>query len=248
MGKDVGAVYCAVFAPVLTIVPNVALPPGIPFTSQTIAVVAVGQNVAAKFCVKPSATFAAPGDMEFVPEHTIVALALADFVVSAMLVAVTVTVGGVGVAAGAVYSAAVDPLAIIVPTVAFPPAIPFTAQVTPVDGLPDPAVTVAVKSWAAETEIVAEVGAMLIERLSFSVTVTEAVSLGFTWLTAVTVTLAPGGRIVGAVKSPTEEIVPVDAFPPVTAFTCHVTFVSVSPVTVAWNACVCPRKRLAAVG
>jgi hypothetical protein len=95
VGKDVGAVYCAALAPVPTIVPTVALPPGIPFTSQVIAVVAVGQNVAAKFCVKPSATFAAPGDMEFVPEHTIVALALAVFVVSAMLVAVTVTVGRV---------------------------------------------------------------------------------------------------------------------------------------------------------
>ena len=221
------------FIPVLAMVPNVALPPGIPFTSQTIATAAVGQNVAAKFCVRPSATFATFGEMKFVPEHTTLTLALADLVVSATLVAVTVTVGGVGIAAGAVYKAAVESLATIVPTVAFPPAIPFTAQVTAVDGLPDPAVTVAVKSWASETKTVAEGGEMLIERLSFSVTVTEALSLGLTWLTAVTVTLAPDGRIAGAVKRPAAEIVPLDAFPPVAAFTCHVTLVSVLPVTVA---------------
>lgn len=223
---------------VLMMVPSVVLPPGIPFTSQTIATVAVGQNVAPKFCVIPSATFAAPGEMEFVPEHAIVTLALADFVVSATLMAVTVTVGGVGVAPGAVYKAAVEPFATMVPTVVFPPVTPFTAQVIAVDGLPDPVVSVAVKSCAAETEIVAAVGAMLIEILSFSVTITEALSFGLTWLTAVTLTLAPGGRIAGAVKSPAAVIVPVDALPPVAAFTCQVTLVSASPVTVAWNACV----------
>ena len=74
---------------------------------------------------------------------------------------------------------------------------------------------------------------MLIERLSFSVTVTEALSFELTWLTAVTVTLAPGGRIVGAVKSPAAEIVPVDELPPATAFTSHVTLVFASPVTAA---------------
>lgn len=83
-------------------VPSVELPPGIPFTSQTIAVVAAGQNEAVKFCVKPSPTFAEVGDMEFVPEQAMVTLALADFEVSATLVTMTVTVGGVGVAEGAV--------------------------------------------------------------------------------------------------------------------------------------------------
>ena len=101
-GKVAGAVYCAVFAPVLMMVPTVALPPGIPFTSQAIAPVAAGQNDAVKFCVEPSATFAEVGDMEFVPEQAMVTLALADFELSAALVTVTVTVGGVGVAEGAV--------------------------------------------------------------------------------------------------------------------------------------------------
>ena len=45
---------------------------------------------------------------------------------SATLVAVMVTVAGLGMAAGAVKSPVVE----IVPTVAFPPIVPFTAQVT----------------------------------------------------------------------------------------------------------------------
>jgi hypothetical protein len=101
-GKLVGAVYCAVFALVLTMVPMVALPPGMPFTSQTIVVVGAGQNEAVKVCVAPSVTLAEEGDIEFAPEQAMLTLAFADFEVSATLVAVTVTVAGVGVAAGAV--------------------------------------------------------------------------------------------------------------------------------------------------
>ena len=44
-----------------------------------------------------------------------------------LLVAFTVTTLGVGMAAGAVYR----PLAVMVPTVALPPTMPFTLQVTP---------------------------------------------------------------------------------------------------------------------
>jgi hypothetical protein len=101
-GKFVGAVYCAALALVLTIVPSVALPPGTPFTSQTIIEVGAGQNEAVKVCVALSATIAEDGDIELAPEQAIVTLAFADFEVSATLVAVTVTVAGVGVAAGAV--------------------------------------------------------------------------------------------------------------------------------------------------
>src|SRR5271163_1145934 len=101
-GKLVGAAYCAAFALVLTMVPNVALPPGTPFTSQTIIVVGAGQNEAVKVCVALSATFAEAGEMELAPLQAIVTLAFADFEVSATLVAVTVTVAGVGGAAGAV--------------------------------------------------------------------------------------------------------------------------------------------------
>ena len=55
--------------------------------------------------------------------------------------AVTVTVAGDGIAAGAVYSPALD----IVPTVEFPPATPLTCQVTAVL---DPALaTMALNCW-----------------------------------------------------------------------------------------------------
>jgi hypothetical protein len=54
--------------------------------------------------------------------------AVADFVVSAWLVAVTWTVAGEGRSAGAVYTPAV----VIVPSVAFPPATASTLQLTAV--------------------------------------------------------------------------------------------------------------------
>jgi hypothetical protein len=101
-GKLVGAVYCAAFALVLTMVPSVALPPGMPFTSQTAIVGGAGQKEAVKVCVALSATLAEAGDIELAPLQTTVTLALADFEVSATLVAVTVTVAGVGGATGAV--------------------------------------------------------------------------------------------------------------------------------------------------
>ena len=120
----------------------------------------------------------------------------------------------------------------IVPKAEFPPATPFTLHVTAVDGLPVP-VTDAVKTWAAPVETVAEGGRRLTTMLSCKVTVTEALSLGLAWLTAVTVALAPDGRIAGAVKRPAEVIVPADVLPPAMPFTCHVTFAFVLPVTVA---------------
>jgi hypothetical protein len=110
--------------------------------------------------------------------------------------------------------------------------MPFTLQVMALEGLPVP-VTVAVNTWAAPAETVTDEGRRLTTMLSCKVTVTEALSFGLTWLTAVTVTLAPGGRIAGAVKRPTEETVPVIVLPLATPFTCQVTFVFVLPVTVA---------------
>jgi hypothetical protein len=101
-GKLAGAVYCAAFALMLTMVPSVALPPGMPFTSQTIVVVGAGQKETVKVCVALSATFAEEGDNALAPLQATVTLALADFEVSATLVAVTVTIAGVGATAGAV--------------------------------------------------------------------------------------------------------------------------------------------------
>jgi hypothetical protein len=126
----------------------------------------------------------------------------------------------------------VTPFVTIVPKVEFPPATLFTLHVTAVEGLPVPA-TDAVKIWAAPVETVAEGGRRLTTMLCCRVTVIEALSLGLAWLTAVTVALAADGRIAGAVNRPAEEIVPADALPLATPFTCHVTFVFVLPVTVA---------------
>src|SRR5207245_7664021 len=74
-----------------------------------------------------------------------VTLALSLFVGSAMLVALTDTCAGLGTWAGAVYK----PEEEIVPTVAVPPATPFTSQVT---FLLPVLVTVAVNCWVWETE------------------------------------------------------------------------------------------------
>ena len=60
-----------------------------------------------------------------------VTAAVSDFVASAWLVAVTCTIAGDGRSAGAVYT----PSAAMVPTVAFPPAAPFTLQLTAVSAV-----------------------------------------------------------------------------------------------------------------
>jgi hypothetical protein len=96
--------------------------------------------------------------------QTIVTLAEADFEVSATLVAVTVTTAGEGRMAGAVYRPVVEsldaPLPAIVPSAAFPSAIPLTLQITFVVALPAP-LTVAVKTCAPPVGTVAVNGEML---------------------------------------------------------------------------------------
>jgi len=61
----------------------------------------------------------------------IVTAAVADFVASAWLVAVTCTVAGDGKSTGALYK----PADVMVPTTAFPPAVSFTLQVTAVSAV-----------------------------------------------------------------------------------------------------------------
>lgn len=113
-----------------------------PSTSHVIAVPLATQNETVKVCVSPSATCAVAGEIESVAVHTTVALALPDFELSAVLVAVTVSVAGDGGTAGAVKSAVVvpfdTPLVAIVPTVELPPGIPLMLHATPVEALPAP--------------------------------------------------------------------------------------------------------------
>ncbi|MGH9208426.1 MAG: hypothetical protein ACRD1G_18045, partial [Acidimicrobiales bacterium] len=87
------------------------------------------------------------------PAAVTVTLADADLVISACETAATVTVAGLGTAAGAVYSPDVE----TVPTVALPPVTPFTCQVTAVLLVP---VTVAVNCCVVPTCTDAEVGAI----------------------------------------------------------------------------------------
>ncbi|MGH7838102.1 MAG: hypothetical protein ACREQC_09825, partial [Candidatus Binataceae bacterium] len=87
------------------IVPTVELPPVIPLTFHVIVVPAAVHNEAEKICDAPTEIFAEAGEIEFGAAQEIVTLALADLEGSATLVALTVTLGGVGVSAGAVYVA-----------------------------------------------------------------------------------------------------------------------------------------------
>jgi len=217
-------------------VPSVTLPPAIPLTFQAMLAPAGRQNEVEKVCVWASATLAAEGEIEFVAEQVIVALALADFELSAVLAAVTVTVGGDGGTEGAVYTAVValpeTPLAAMAPTVESPPTIPLTLQMTPVAGLPV-AETVAVNTCTPPVGMLTVPGETVTMRPTFRLTVAEALFWGDAWLTAMTVTPAEDGRTDGAVYSPVAEIVPVLALPPDVPFTSHVTPALAAPATLA---------------
>jgi hypothetical protein len=130
--------------------------------------------------------------------------------------------------------------------VLLPPATPFTDQVTDVLKLPVP-VTVAPHCEVCDT--CTEVGVQLTDTpvtVALEVTVTLALPL---WvescvLVALMATTAGEGTVAGAVYLPLEEIVPTEAFPPLTPFTDHVTVVLKAPVPVsvaehcdAWPVC-----------
>ena len=101
-GSVAGAVYSALLAPVTAIVPSAELPFAAPFTSHVIVPLPLPQNVAAKLWLCAKARVTAAGEIEFVVAQTMVTVALADFVESATLVAVTVTFAGEGGKTGAV--------------------------------------------------------------------------------------------------------------------------------------------------
>jgi hypothetical protein len=56
------------------------------------------------------------------------------------------------------------------------------------------------------------------------------------------------GKVAGAVYTPVELIVPVEAAPPVTLLTCQVTEVLAEPVTVAVNGWVRPARTVTGFG
>jgi hypothetical protein len=132
------------------------LPPLTLSTDQVTVVLLDPCTVALNCWVVPAVRVADMGEIKTVTAPAVtVTVALALFVVSAMLVAVTVCMPAWD---GAVYR----PPALIVPTVAFPAAAPSTDHVTPV--LPVVGVTVAVNCAVppAGTEAVGGVKAILI--------------------------------------------------------------------------------------
>jgi hypothetical protein len=80
------------------------------------------------------------------------------------------------------------------------------------------------------------------------VTLAEPESDAFAVRTAVTVTVAGLGMVLGAVYNPLEVIVPAAALPPAVPFTCQVTAVFVVPVTVAVNCVLAPGLSVAVAG
>jgi len=139
-------------------VPTVKLPPAMPLTSHVIAVPAATHKDAEKICDALTEMLAEAGAIAFGAAQEIVTLALADFVGSATLVAVTVKLGGVGVMAGAEYVAESAPVAVMVPRIEFPPATLLTLQLTATLDVPTP-VTVALKFADAPGATFAEFGA-----------------------------------------------------------------------------------------
>ncbi len=135
-----------------------------PSTSHAIGVPPATHSEAVNSCVWPSAMEITDGEIVFELAQVIVTLAAADLELSAVLVAVTVTMAGDGGTAGAIYRPVVTlfdaPVETIVPSAAVPPAIPFTFHRT-LAAAAAPPVTVAVKTCAPPDGTVAIDGEML---------------------------------------------------------------------------------------
>ena len=116
--------------------PTVPFPPADPFTLHITPVFELPVTVAAYCEDVPSVTVVAPLRESVTVGGgggaTSATIRLRETVLSAALVAVIVTFEELGSIAGAVYKPFVE----MVPTVWFPPATPFTLQVTPLFELP----------------------------------------------------------------------------------------------------------------
>lgn len=160
-----------------------------------------------------------------------VTVAVDDLLVSATLVARTVTVVCALTVAGAVYK----PVLLIDPVV-----VGLIVHVTFVLAAP---VTVAVNCCVWPCPRIAVVGATVTPTVGFSVTVALADLLVSATLVAVTVTVCCAVTLAGAVYKPLALTVPVPA-----GLIDHVTVAGLSPVTVAVNCCVAPCNRVAVAG
>lgn len=227
-----GTVEGAVYKPAEVTVPQAEPVQPVPLRVQVIAPLLVPLTIAWNCCCAPTVTSAVVGEMVTDIGTAIFTCAEADLLVSACDVAVTVTDGGFGTIAGAVYNPADE---------IFPQALP--EQPAP-EMLHDMSVlevplTLALNCLEPEGATVAEVGEIVI--VTTGTTVTEAVAdlLGSATDVAVTEKNGGAGGTAGAVYSPAEFTVPqvVPAQPdPVMV---QVTAVLDVPVTATVN-CWCP--------
>src|ERR1700740_468201 len=98
-------------------VPTVELPPATPATDQLTFVLELPVTAAVNCCWLPGNRFSAAGETATATPDTITRETLASSAVLACEMAVTVTMAGLGTVAGVVYR----PVALMVPTVEFPP-------------------------------------------------------------------------------------------------------------------------------
>lgn len=174
------------------IVPQVAPVQPIPLTLHATEVFELPVTVAVNCCVFPAITWAVVGETFMTTPGTRVTTADADFVLSALEVAVTVTLAGLGGVAGAVYSPVVE----IVPQAAPEQPLPLTVHVTAVFEV---FATDAVNCLVSPAKTDALVGDIVTETGNVTVTVADADFVVSACDVAVTLTVGGLGTAAGAV-------------------------------------------------
>jgi hypothetical protein len=178
--------------------PTLALPLGMPFTDQVTVVSGVFVTLAANAMRRPVATVAVGG--ETVTATLLAIVAAADSTVAppvtALAVALIVTGFVAGRLAGAVYTTVSAPVALIVPTLELPLAIPLTSHETLA---PAARQKEAVKDCAWPSARLADGGEIAFVAVQMIVTLALPEAEVSTVLVAVTATLAGDGTAAGAV-------------------------------------------------
>jgi len=151
----VGTPPGATYSPELEIKPILLLPPVVPFTCQVTALLGTPFTVAVNCWVVKMATEMGFGVTLTETCCTIVTIADEERDEFVDKTAATVTVAGLGTELGAVYS----PVAVMVPDVELPPAVPLTFQVTAAFVVP---VTTAANCFVCPGLTVAEAGVTVI--------------------------------------------------------------------------------------
>jgi hypothetical protein len=225
-----GGMAGAVYRPLASIVPSVALPPATSFTDQLTPWFVLPVTVAVNGCICVTWSVCVEG-------------LTATTTTTVRFVAFDVPPPGLGVTTVSAYFPAVVSCAagmsavscVELPKVVARGVVPSCTLDWGVKLVPVSVSTVSpLPASTAVGEIELRLGAGFT-----TVTAAEAVWLGSTTLAAFTVTVLGEGGMAGAVYRPLASIVPSVALPPATSFTDQVTPWFVLPVTVAVNGCVC---------